>query len=72
MTSISAEDIAKLSIDERLDLIERLWDSFEPDEIPPLSKEQTQLLDERLESFRAHPERTRSWEEIEADIRRGT
>jgi putative addiction module component (TIGR02574 family) len=71
MAGISAEDIAGRSVEERLDLIDRLWDSFEPDEFPHLSKAETDLLDRRLEQFRAHPERTRSREDIEADIRRG-
>ncbi len=71
MTSITAEDIAALSVDERLDLIDKIWCSFGDDDFVPLSKTQRDLLGRRLEALRTSPEDTRSWEDIKADIRAG-
>ena len=48
-----AFDIAKLSTEERLQLIEELWDSLGPDERDalPLTAEQQEELDRRLDSL---------------------
>lgn len=43
-------DIEKLTAAERLDLIERLWDSLSDDDIP-LSKAQEEELDRRLDEL---------------------
>ena len=69
MATISTDDIAKLSVDERFDLIERLWDSFEPEGLPTMTDELVQELDRRLAEHKAHPEQARTWDEIEADFR---
>jgi len=46
-----AIDVAQLSKDERLDLIEKLWDSLSDEERDalPLTAEQEQELDKRLD-----------------------
>ena len=47
-----AIDVGKLSKDERLDLIEQLWDSLSDEERDslPLTAEQEEELDRRLEA----------------------
>lgn len=47
-----AIDVGKLSKDERLDLIEQLWDSLSDEERDsvPLTAEQEQELDRRLDA----------------------
>jgi putative addiction module component (TIGR02574 family) len=58
-------DISELSIAERIQLAEDLWDSIsEQQEQPPLSQVQQQELDRRLEHYRKNPLNSSSWEEV--------
>ena len=69
MSSNLTEEAKKLSIPERLALVEEIWDSIaEDNEYFELTEEQRQELDRRLEAFRANPSRGRTWEEIKADF----
>ena len=43
-------DIAKLSPEERLELLEQLWDSLSPDAIP-MTEAQQEELDRRLDEL---------------------
>ena len=58
-------DISELSISERIQLAEDLWDSIllTPDAIP-LSETQKQELDRRLELHRQNPNLGSTWEEV--------
>lgn len=47
---MSAIDIAKLSPEQRLELLEQLWDSLSSDAIP-ITDAQTQELDRRLDEL---------------------
>ena len=63
------EEVKKLSITERLTLVEEIWDSIvEDNEYFELTDEQRQELDRRLESFRTNPSQARTWEEIKAEF----
>ncbi len=69
MSSNLTEQAKKLSIPERLALVEEIWDSIAADnEYFNLTDEQRQELDRRLESFRANPSQGRTWEEIKAEF----
>ena len=69
MSSNLTEEAKKLSIAERLALVEAIWDSIaEENECFELTDEQRQELDRRLESFRANPSQGRTWEEIKAEF----
>ena len=61
--------IDRLSAEDRLRLIEELWDSIEdlPDvvEIPELHKQE---LDRRLAAMQANPSAGSSWEEVKARL----
>ncbi|MEH2126350.1 addiction module protein [Nostoc sp.] len=58
-------DISELSVSERIQLAEDLWDSIltTPDEVP-LSYEQKQELDRRLEMHRQNPNQGSNWQSV--------
>jgi putative addiction module component (TIGR02574 family) len=62
-------DLDALSVPERIQLVEDLWDSIaaSADQIP-LTEAQRQELDRRLDEYEAHPERVVSWEEVRSRI----
>jgi putative addiction module component (TIGR02574 family) len=69
MSSNLTEEAKKLSIAERINLVEEIWDSIaEENGCFELSEAQKQELDRRLESFRANPSQGRTWEEIKAEF----
>jgi putative addiction module component (TIGR02574 family) len=69
MSSNLTEQAKKLSIADRLSLVQEIWDSIaEDNEYFELTDEQRQELDRRLESFRANPSQGRTWEEIKAEF----
>ena len=65
-------DFSHLSPAERLQLVEELWDSLTPDDIP-LTPAQAQELDRREALHRADPIRGKPWREVldEIEHRRG-
>ena len=63
------EQIKKLSVAERILLVEEIWDSIAAEnEAFELSPSQRDALDRRIESFRADPSQGRTWEEIKAEF----
>ena len=63
-------DISELSIAERIQLAEDLWDSIlEQQEQLPLSPAQQQELDRRLENYEKNPTTGSSWEEVKKRFR---
>jgi putative addiction module component (TIGR02574 family) len=67
--------LRRLSIAERLQLVEDLWDSIAqeaPDEAFPMTPELAAELDRRLAEHEAHPEAARPWEEVRRRILDGT
>jgi len=58
-----AIDIEKLSPEERLDLLERLWDSLSEQEVP-LTARQRQELDRRLDDLEQDGARGIPWDEV--------
>jgi putative addiction module component (TIGR02574 family) len=63
--STTLAEIASLSIDERIRLVEAIWDSVtaEPGQ-PALTKAQQQELERRLAAHTAAPEEVVPWEEV--------
>lgn len=63
MTAIS--EILKLSIDERLQLVEEIWDSIaaDPDSLA-IPDEHMDELDRRLDEAAANPGQGRPWSEV--------
>ncbi len=59
------QEILKLSVAERIELVEAIWDSIAASpETLPVTPAQKRELDRRLAEHRANPEAGRTWEEI--------
>jgi len=59
----------ELSVEERLLLVEDIWDSIAEElEHRPLTDAQRKLVDERLKNHDANPQDTVSWEELKANL----
>lgn len=69
MALLNAEEIARLSPSERLDLIAQLWDSLEHHEVP-LGQAQLAELDRRLDSLEHDRHRGVTWAALKADLER--
>jgi putative addiction module component (TIGR02574 family) len=69
MGEIRIDDIKALSVEERLELIERIWDTLTetPDQIP-LPDWHRELLDERLREFEKAPDAGSPWEDVNRRI----
>lgn len=68
-TSLKSLGIDRLSIDERLALVEELWDSIAKDAAAvPVTDAQRAELDRRLTDHEAHPDDVVSWEDVRAAI----
>jgi len=64
-------DLRKLPIDERIRLVEDLWDSIAADQsVLPLTADQRAELDRRLDAYEADRNPGRPAADIIADIRK--
>jgi putative addiction module component (TIGR02574 family) len=62
-------EISKLSLDERISLVEALWNHIADEAgVIVLTDAQKAELDRRWVAYRADPERGYSWEEVRARI----
>lgn len=62
--------IDQLSVDDRLLLLEEIWDSIAADpENVPVTDAQKQDLQERLDAFQANPKAGAPWDEVKARLR---
>ena len=62
-----AVDIEELTPEERLDLIERLWDSLSDDDVP-LTAVQREELDHRLDALDREGPVGTPWEQVYEDL----
>ena len=63
--TISIDDLRKLPVPERLELVETLWDSIAADaHLLPLIGQQAEELDRRLADHDANPTAGTSWDEV--------
>lgn len=68
--STQLEEILQLSVAERIQLAEDIWDSIAADPAAlPLSDAQRQELDRRLESYAQNPDEGLRWEELKEKVR---
>ena len=67
---MTAAEISKLSLAERIQLLEDVWDSIadEP-EAWELTQEQKDELDRRLAAHKDNPKAGSSWNEVKAHLR---
>ena len=69
MSSVNIQDILKLPIEERIEIVEAIWDSMaaSPESLP-VTESQRRELDHRLAAYRANPGLGRTWEEIRESL----
>jgi len=72
MEKTTIGDLLELSISERIQLVEDLWDSIAAvPEALPLSEAQKQELDRRLDAYHEDPNAGSPWELVKERIRKG-
>lgn len=69
------KELFQLSVAERIELVEELWDSIAADaerdeQVLPLSEEQKTELDRRIAAHRADPSRVIPWEQVREELLR--
>ena len=62
------KEILQLSIDERIHMVETIWDSIEKDAMNDLTESQKQLINERLEAHEKNPTLGSPWSEVKNRI----
>lgn len=65
MKQITATDALALSVPERIQLVEDIWDTIanEPEEIE-LTAEEKRIIDERLDAYHRNPDLGSPWEGV--------
>lgn len=65
MKQITATDALALSIPERIQLVEDIWDTIatEPEAIE-LTEKDKKIIDERLEDYHRNPDLGSPWEDV--------
>jgi putative addiction module component (TIGR02574 family) len=72
MKNISLADVLELPVEERIRLVEAIWDSIaEVPESVEVTEEQRAELDRRLEAYRANPSAGSPWTDVKAHILQG-
>ncbi len=61
------DEIDSLSVVEKLELLDVLWESVESD-APALTAEQSAELDSRVARYEQNPSDVISWEQVKADL----
>jgi len=72
MSTLAKADVMGLSVSERIQLVEDIWDSIAeiPEEVS-LTDEQKVELDRRLEAYRLNPDEGSPWGVVRERIRGG-
>ena len=67
--TIEALGIDRLSVADRLTLVQQIWDSIAAEaEQAPLTEAQKQEVDRRLAAHEADPQAAIPWEQVEAEL----
>ena len=73
MTEPAVDEILKLSVEERLRLVDLIWQSLESDPSAlPVSEAHLKVIEERLAEHRRNPNSTVSLDEVLAEARRAS
>ncbi len=67
--TLSRDEILKLTVSERLELIDTIWDSIttDPGDLP-LTEAQRREIDRRLDHYAVNPPSLSPWDEVRARI----
>lgn len=72
MNTTQINEILKLDIKDRINLVEIIWDSLaDSSEKFELTESQKNELDERLKDYNENPEQGISWDELANKLRNG-
>ncbi len=64
-----ADEIRKLGVIERLNIITDIWDEIKESEaLEPVSDEEKRLLLNRLANYRANPDSAIDWTELKREV----
>ena len=66
---VTSEELAKLSRDEKLRLLEQLWESLRAEQDLPVPEWELRLIEQRLADFRRDGSKGRPWKEVLAELR---
>jgi len=69
MNKALLEELLQLSPADRVELAQELWDSVEDEQLPPLTLEQMEEIDRRIEEHKKDPSRAIPWEEVRERLR---
>lgn len=58
-----------LTPEERIELVEEIWDSIAPQEMPPLTPEQMEEIERRYDEMVRDPSRGSKWVDVRARLR---
>jgi len=61
-------ELMELTPEERIELVEDLWDSIRPQEMAPLTPEQKEELDRRYAEHLRDPSSASRWEDVKARL----
>jgi putative addiction module component (TIGR02574 family) len=65
--TLTKDEIFDLPVSERLHLIESLWESINPNDLPVPESHQ-RALDAALADYRRNPDEGRSWDEVRDEL----
>ena len=69
--SMKSLGIDRLGVEDRLTLVEEIWDSIAADSTAvPLTPEQRQELERRLAAHTANPEKAVPWSEVRESLKK--
>jgi len=65
---VSMKEIRQLSVEERILMVEAIWDSIEEDTsgTSSLTEEQKKELEARLDEYQSGKSKTYTWEEVKS------
>jgi putative addiction module component (TIGR02574 family) len=71
MSTPVLDEILKLSVEDRIRLVEEIWETVSADpQAVPVTQAQREELDRRLDDLARNPETGRTWEEFRSEVER--
>jgi putative addiction module component (TIGR02574 family) len=61
-------ELMELTPEERIELVEELWDSIAQEKLPPLTPEQTREVERRDAEHSRNPGRASKWDDVKARL----